>query len=230
VGDPVRVWLIDAVQPEAVVAALAGLLDDEEGRRAAAMQRAADRRRFTVAHGALRVIVGDWLGVPADRIRWRFGPHGKPEVDGVQVNLSHSGELTAVALTAYRAVGLDVQRVTAAGAAVALAERYFPAAESEFVAAGRDADERAHRFARLWARKEACVKAVGGTLAHGLPLPVAGEGVVRTADGPLRVTDLALGSGFCGSVALRGEAAYAVTQHQWQPGQHGDVPIAHSER
>jgi 4'-phosphopantetheinyl transferase len=229
-GDPVRIWLIDAAQPDTVVAELAGLLDDEERARAGAMRRDADRRRFTVAHGALRVIVGDHLGVPAAGLRWRRGPHGKPELDGragVQVNLSHSGDLNAVAVTPRRAVGLDVQRLMPAAAAVALAGRYFPAAEAGFVAAGRDAGERAYRFARLWARKEACVKASGGTLAHGLPLPVGpvtaelGEAVVGPADGPLpgpfRVTDLDAGPGFCGSVALAGDAPYEVRQAWWRP-------------
>src|SRR5436853_48947 len=83
-------------RPDGVVAGLAAGLDDDERARAQALRRDTDRRRFVVAHGALRMIVGDSIGAPPAEIRWRRGVHGKPELDGrwtgVQVNLSHSGE------------------------------------------------------------------------------------------------------------------------------------------
>ena len=129
-ADTVHLWLIDAERPDGVVAGLAAVLDDEEQARAQALWRDDDRRRFVVAHGALRMIVGDTLGAPPEEIRWRRGVHGKPELDGrwtgVQVNLSHSGEVAAVAISTSRPVGLDVQHVLHHTDPVAMAARYFP--------------------------------------------------------------------------------------------------------
>ena len=226
--EPVHVWLIDTARPDDVVADLVAVLDDEERARAQALRRDVDRRRFVVAHGALRMIVGAWLGAPPAELRWRRGAHGKPELDGrwtgAQVNLSHSGDLNAVAVSAYRPVGLDVQHLLHHTDPVAMAARYFLPAEARHVADGPDADQRAERFARLWARKEACVKAAGSTLARGLQLPVHGDGAAeavvvgepgRALPGPFRVTDVAVGPGFRGSVALVGADPFEVVSHRW---------------
>ncbi|MFD0746823.1 4'-phosphopantetheinyl transferase family protein [Phytohabitans flavus] len=111
--DEVHVWLVRSPLPALVLARLAGLLDERERARAGALDPVR-RRRFVAAHGAARLLVGARVGVAPQLVRWTFGPHGKPEVDGVRVSLSHSGDLAAVALTPARAVGVDVQRHTPA--------------------------------------------------------------------------------------------------------------------
>ncbi len=203
-------WLVDADQPEAVVQRLHACLDDGERRRAAAMRRDTDRRRFVVAHGALRTLTGRALSAPPADLTWVRGPHGKPELagtfTGVHVNLSHSGDLNAVALSAARRVGVDVQRVLPTLDWAAMAARFFPAAEAAWV-------DSADRFARLWTRKEAVVKAHGGTLTKGLALPVAGDGDVVVAGS--RVRDVAAPDGYRLAVAAEGEAAYRVVCERW---------------
>ncbi|NUS15709.1 MAG: 4'-phosphopantetheinyl transferase superfamily protein, partial [Streptomyces sp.] len=174
--DEVQVWLVPDQRSDRLVAELLADLDPDEQRRAAAYRSDDDRRRFVLAHGALRHIVAGQLGAPAREIRWARGPHGKPELAGpwcgAQANLSHSGEVAMVALTAYRPVGVDVQRVLPRLDAVAMARRYFPPREADFVASSPDAAARAARFARLWARKEALTKAHGGRLVQGLRVAV----------------------------------------------------------
>ncbi|BCB89156.1 4'-phosphopantetheinyl transferase family protein [Phytohabitans suffuscus] len=206
--DDVSVWLLRSPVPEAAVTVLARLLDGRERARAAALDPAG-RRRFVTAHGAARLLVSPWVGVAPELVRWSYGPHGKPEVDGVRVSLSHSGDLAAVALTPARAVGVDVQRHTPGLDTLAMSARYFPEGEADLVAASA---ERAADFARLWARKEACVKATGGRLAQGLSLPVAAGPVVG---GVYHVVDVPVPAGFAGAVALHGPEPVRVSTAWW---------------
>jgi 4'-phosphopantetheinyl transferase len=187
--DTVQVWLVQDQRSPSVPADLLAVLDAAERLRADACRSADARRRFVLAHGAVRHIVAARLGVPPAEIRWRYGPHGKPELagrwTGAQVNLSHSGELAVVALTPSRRVGVDIQRVLPHLDGAAMAHRYFPPQEAALVRAAPGPDVRADRFARLWARKEALVKAHGGRLTQGLRIPVTAPGALGEEEGAL---------------------------------------------
>lgn len=193
----VDVWLIDAT------ADAGGPLDDDERARLGRIPEPAERRRFTVVHGAARRIVAECLGVPGAQVRWTRGPNGKPAVEGhaLQVNLSHSGDLAMLAVTAGRPVGVDLQEIVPGLDVHAMAARFYPPAEAAAVAAGGR-----ERFAQLWARKEAVVKAAGDRLTRGLSLPVAGEPPPRVEHGgtTYTVTDVPAPPGFRAAVALAG--------------------------
>jgi 4'-phosphopantetheinyl transferase len=238
-ADVVRVWLVtddpSEPLPDRLLAELEAVLDAGERRRAAACRWAGDRRRFVLAHAAARHLAARRLGAPAGEIRWERGPHGKPRLagrwTGAQLNLSHSGAVAMVALTAARPVGVDVQRVLPHLDTVAMARRYFPPTEAELVAAEPDPERRAGHFARLWARKEALVKAYGGRLTQGLRVPVHdlgtaapgryADGCPPVGDGPdgwaggHRITDLPAPPGYRAAVALAGTAPYRVTRDRW---------------
>ncbi|MEO3930176.1 4'-phosphopantetheinyl transferase superfamily protein [Micromonosporaceae bacterium B7E4] len=211
-GDTVHVWRVGLAAPPATVRALEGILDDDERERMLRYGEPAPRRRYAVAHGAKRRILAGYLGVAPGDVRWRRGRNGKPELCGghrLPMNLSHAGDLALIAVTASRDVGVDVEQPRDAGTVVRLADRYFPASEARLVRAA-EPGERASCFARLWTRKEACVKAVGGKLAHGLGLPVA------AGDPPsLSVRDLPMPGRWIAAVALRGAAPFTVVEHDW---------------
>ncbi|HKN98985.1 MAG TPA: 4'-phosphopantetheinyl transferase superfamily protein [Pseudonocardiaceae bacterium] len=227
----VHVWLMRVDLPAADVAGLTTVLDPDERRRAALLALDANRRRFIAAHGVARVVIGHWLSVPADRIGWQRGLHGKPELtgtpQGTQVNLSHSGDLALLAITEHRHCGVDLQQLPAAPQAVRLARRFFPAEETRLVTAAADPAERVRRFGVLWTRKEACLKVAGGRLMPGMRLPVhgrptgAGAVVVRDPGGPLPgtylVRDLPAPDGFRAAVAVSGARPCPVVRHWWPP-------------
>jgi 4'-phosphopantetheinyl transferase len=227
-AEAVQVWLIEVDQPAAALAGLAAVLDAAEQARAAALTRADHRRRYIAAHAAVRLILADRLGLPASRIRWQHGRHGKPELAGpaaaaARTSLSHCAELALLAVADRRPVGVDLQRLPARLDVIRMSARYYPAAEARFVAAGRDPAERASRYAGLWTRKEACVKAAGGRLTEGLRLPVGGPGPVLVRDpggplpGPYLVGDLPVPAGFHAAVAAGGDRPYQVLR-RWWPG------------
>ncbi|MFB8199013.1 4'-phosphopantetheinyl transferase family protein [Kitasatospora purpeofusca] len=218
--DLIDVWLIPTDQPDPVVRALYELLDPAERARADGPDRRFGRR-FTVAHGAVRLLAGARLGRDPARLRWHYGPHGKPGIDGLAVNHSASGALAAVALTEGRAVGVDVEEVRDARVAVRMARRYFPAAEAESVAADPDP---AGRFTVLWCRREACVKAYGGRLVQGFGLPLDGPSPLLLAEpgalgpGPCRVEDVPAPGAFRAAVAAVGPGPATVRRRIWSPG------------
>lgn len=213
----VSAWLVGDVPP-AAVAGLLATLDDDERSRAARFPGAEARRRFVIAHGAVRHIVAGCLGAPPAELRWKSGAHGKPELvgewTGVHVNLSHSGARCLVAVSRDRAVGADIQRLVPGLDVVAMARRYFPADEAREVVGACDP---ADAFARLWARKEAVTKAAGGRLTQVLPLPTPPGAVVGVAASVYRVADVPAPDGFHAAIALAGADPFTVELNEWLP-------------
>jgi 4'-phosphopantetheinyl transferase len=216
VTDLVRVWLVPVDVPPATEASCRDVLDDGERARAAAFDRPRDRQRFTVAHGALRILAGRALDTRPAALAWIPGPYGKPELvppwSGLHTSLSHSGDMIAAAISTGRPVGVDVQHLVPGLDTVGLSARFFPPDEAEYVAAGRDASARSDRFAHLWARKEAVVKAVGGRLWSNLKVAVRNRDVVSCAEParPHRVADVSAPASFRAAVALTGTAPFVI--------------------
>jgi 4'-phosphopantetheinyl transferase len=228
--DLVRVWLIRLDVRADLATRLAGMLDDAERARAARLAHIGHERRYVVAHGAARVIIGGFAGVPAGQVEWRRGRNGKPELagrcGGIQVSLSHSGRMAALAIARDRRVGIDVQEFPATMDPVRMAERFYPPDEVKFVTAGATAGQLA-RFIRLWARKEACVKVAGGVLMQGMRLPVRGTGHILVHDpagplpGPYLVQDVPVPRHFRSAVAAEGAQPYDVLRQWWPPATQG---------
>lgn len=249
--DLVHIWLIPTDQPPPVLAKLAALLDDEERRRAAGHRSAVERARFVAAHGATRRIVAAQLGLDPAGFGWRRGEHGKPEPDiaaAARISISASSQIALVAVLepssaapasapAPREVGIDVERVLSDQEATRLADRFFPPDQAAYIAEAREEGGAAARFATLWCRKEACVKALGGRLVQGLGLHVRGDAplVVRfpatlaergsehgfraepDPDSEYRVSDVPAPHHFRAAVALTGAAPYQLRCHLWSP-------------
>jgi 4'-phosphopantetheinyl transferase len=114
-----------------------------------------------------RAIIAHYAGMPEQALDWRVGPHGKPYVANASVhfNLSHSGPATALAISLAGAVGVDLEYPRRIARREALLKRCFTDIERESVLAAHDPD--AHLL-RLWAGKEAVVKAIGRGIAYGL--------------------------------------------------------------
>lgn len=227
--DEVHLWHIQLDALQAAVDALASfeaVLDSDEAARRAAFRHALTRDRFTVAHGALRLILGNYLSLPATRIRLRRSDLGKPELDlpgsEVRFNLTHAGGHALVAVTTRGAVGVDLEFPRAGFPLKAFTRRYFPAVEHELVLSAPPA-ERMRIFLRLWTRKEAVVKAAGSRMARGTALPVHGTDdqiLVRVASGPLRGTwsaqDFDCAAGIA-ALAVASETPCRLAHFTWTP-------------
>ena len=116
--------------------------------------KAEDRKRSLGAGLLLNEILPRY-GVSPSGIR--VGADGKPVVEGIFFNLSHSDNLVICA-TAEKEVGCDVEKIAKAPEGVA--ERFFHPSEAEYVKAGMG-EERDHRFFRIWTMKESYIKMTG---------------------------------------------------------------------
>jgi 4'-phosphopantetheinyl transferase len=125
--------------------------------------------------------------------------------------------LIAVATSTTRPVGIDIQHLSLDLDLARLSARFFQPDEAAYVAAGGDANAQADRFAHLWTRKEAVVKAAGGRLWPNLAVAVRDRAVISCAEpaDQYRVADVAAPAGFRAAVALTGAAPFTVTVSDW---------------
>ena len=186
-------------------------LSEDERTRAARFVFARDRQRFIAGRAMLRHILGTCLGLEARDIVFRHGPFGRPEVDGIAFNLSHTQDLAAliVARDPRLALGVDIEALRPIGPEVA--EAHFAEAE---IAALRSLppEEREAAFYRCWTRKEAFLKALGTGLSTDLSSfhvtlgPSDPPRLLSCAGGDAadwRIFDIAPAPGIAGAVAIR---------------------------
>ena len=146
------------------------ILDAAERERVSRFKVSSARDQYVVGHGLLRIALGRYLRVNPPDIRFRAGPHGKPELDGTQnlsFNLSHTDDSVIIAVTRSGAVGVDVERVRKNLDPLDLATRFFSGQETAWLRSQPEPDRFASFFA-CWTAKEAYIKACGKGLSMGL--------------------------------------------------------------
>jgi 4'-phosphopantetheinyl transferase len=159
--------------PPDVVRALVPLLSDVERERASRFAFERDRRRFVLARGRLRQLLGVRLDVAPDSVRLVCGPRGKPALSpaftgsGLRFNLSRSEDVAVYAFARGREIGVDVEEVRVISNADAVVAQMFSPREIGvyFALAPRD---RPLGFFQCWTRKEAFIKALGDGLYYPL--------------------------------------------------------------
>jgi 4'-phosphopantetheinyl transferase len=163
----IDVWRIAVPSDAAALLPMRRLLDDAELQRADRYRQPADRARFVAARHALRILLAQRTGEPAHALRFVHNPYGKPALDGlcgVTFNVSHSGDQALIALSAGRALGVDIERIDQRFnwrdvAGIALNSGEQRAIEALPAAAQMLA------FLRCWTAKEALLKASGFGIA-----------------------------------------------------------------
>lgn len=163
----VHLWLCDTTQADDLDL---GVLDDEERARASHW-RGEGRSPSALGRSLVRHILS--LYTRHSPASWRFenGRHGKPALvaadPALEFNLSHSGRWLAVVVSRDTPVGVDIQEMDSGRPLARLARRYFSRAEVDELD-GLAEDAYLSHFYRLWALKEAWIKARGAALPTGL--------------------------------------------------------------
>lgn len=204
----VHCWCINLDVPPETSARLYTTLTADEHDRVARFRFRSDR--FVVAHGVLRDLLGRYLQIQPERIRYVFNAFGKPylspEFGGrLKFNLSHSAGLALVAIAAESDVGVDLEYLRAQSDYPDIARRFFSAAEADDLGAVPN-----HRYAEAfigcWTKKEAYVKARG----CGLASPA------NDITGATRWSIYALqpAPGYIGALVMEGHG-WRLSQWQW---------------
>ena len=149
------------------------LLSQDERLRADRFHFARDRSHFIHARAVLRALLGRYLDVPAEKVTFRYGRAGKPELSplshdtALHFNVSHSHGHLLVAIARNCAVGIDIEMIRPEMDIEAIAERFFSSAETQQLRALTGLDKR-EGFFNGWTRKEAYLKARGEGIGAGL--------------------------------------------------------------
>jgi 4'-phosphopantetheinyl transferase len=169
-ADEVHVWPIRLCAPEPIVQEFLGTLSADEQSRAGRFRFEHLRSRFILSRGALRRLLGHYVGCRPKDLAFRYQPKGKPAIAGsapLQFNASHSADLGLYAFTSGCEIGVDVEHVRAISDMEEIADRFFcPAESAELLSLS--AENRGQAFFRCWTRKEAYIKAVGDGLSMSL--------------------------------------------------------------
>lgn len=159
----VDVWIASLEPPPAVASHLGRLLSDDERDRASRFIHATKRARFVAGRAFLRLLLAREVGEAPEALRFRYGPNGKPALDGSRVdfNLAHSGALAVAAVApGGGGVGVDIERVRPLDDLEGTVRVAFtPAEAAPLLALAEPARLRA--FYEAWTRKEAVLKALG---------------------------------------------------------------------
>ena len=186
-----------------------------------------------------RRVLAHYCQLAADDISFRYGEHGKPELDQLepfcQFNISHSGGWIVCAVTDTAPVGVDIEDLERAPQVMKLARRFFHPAEAEMLESLPESEQK-DCFFDLWTLKEAGSKIHGHALAPTLQqrefelvsapasqprasirsLPSGGEVAFRCLLDPVPSQRLALGALWCAATAPRLRLRVLRDKNKWE--------------
>lgn len=208
----VRLWLVDLDTADDLGADRA-LLSSDEAARAERFVFERHRARFIVGRAALRRLLAEATGQPADSLVFSYGPTGKPALPGAVApwfNVSHSDRLGLVAITTRGPIGVDIERKRQIDDVLRLARTAFSENELRALEAVEPSDRHAAFFAG-WTRKEAYIKArgdgIGSLGAFDVSLRPEEASLLRAVDGDAERTRWTMASfapadGFAGALCV----------------------------
>ena len=177
----------------------AGMLSADEQARAARFRFDDDRTRWVAARIFLRTVLARYLAADPTQLTFEGSARERPRLSGpsqsgwLHFSLTHSGDLSLVAVARDRDVGVDVEVVRPNRDLRAIARRVLGNATAEALDA-LSAQDRVGGFYRAWVRHEARGKCLG----RGLVEPDDHQ------DKPSPpVVDLELEAPYVGAVAVR---------------------------
>lgn len=200
--DLVDVWVVpvDLVEPSKLIS----FLDTAEKDRANRLLRDHDRNRYIAAHAALRLVLSQYLQERPETLSFRQGNHGKPALskgNGVEFNLSHSGNMALIAVGLTHPVGVDIEHMEG-NAVEAIDSMALSQTERRYLMQMSNVDRVSSAF-QYWTRKEAYAKVSGKGLSEEFQALTC-LGPVGIVNGT-RIEDLFLGhADYAAAVAREG--------------------------
>jgi len=133
----------------------------------------------------LRPLIGAYLAIPPNEVRFFYSPRGKPfreDHHGLRFNISHSGEVGVFAFTTGCELGIDVESIRKIPNLEGITRAFFSRQEIKDLASV-EASLRTESYLACWTRKEAYVKATG----EGITVPLDRFSVSITPGSPPRL-------------------------------------------
>lgn len=217
--NEVHLWRASTRLPPAAASGLEGFLSNDELAKARRYRHDTDRVRYLASHAVSRLVLSRYVGIPPSSLTFSSGPQGKPTLEcdsnsPIFFNLSHSGDLTLLAISGDRAVGVDIEEIRGDLDVPALALAVLSNSELRLLHAAPAVAQRA-LFFRFWVRKEAVLKGCGlGLTMEPRRVEVvenvsAGDGSAETVlsggqPAKWRVREVEIGDRYAAAVAAPG--------------------------
>ncbi|MBT0654741.1 4'-phosphopantetheinyl transferase family protein [Geomobilimonas luticola] len=214
----VHVWLSPLTTDDDSLARFKNMLSRDELARADRLRDRRARENFIAGRGFLRETIARYLGREPASLRFETGDQGKPRLVGngpLRFNVSHSGGLCLLAVTAGCDVGIDLEQRRDDLPYRDMARRYFSPHERDELFSLPDG-EQLDAFYRCWTRKEAYLKGCGTgftqpsdsfdvSLLPGSPPALLGHRTSPDAPACWKLVDIPVPDGYCASLAIEGD-------------------------
>ena len=149
-------------------------LSAQEQEKALRFRFKQDRQSYTITHGILRAILGNFLDSGPGNIEFISNEFGKPSLKHgnreIHFNISHRSGLSALAFSTKSEIGVDVEKIEPELDFELIAKTQFSNDENRYIQSNQI--EARKKFYTLWTRKEAFLKAVGIGISENLGIEV----------------------------------------------------------
>lgn len=149
------------------------VLSQDECEKADRYKFEKNKNDYITARAILRKILGYYLTIEPEKIRFSYNPYGKPYLNlennknHLYFNLSHSGDLVLYIFSSDYEVGIDVEKLHCIDDFQNIAKGFF--SEAEYLKLiSLPHFQRQDAFFKCWTRKEAFIKAIGNGLSYPL--------------------------------------------------------------
>jgi 4'-phosphopantetheinyl transferase len=206
---------------------LSEVISRKEQETASTFRTSADAKKYTLRRGIVRNILAHYTHNTPEMVSFSTGKNGKPELDPdrasaeVSFNLSHTGEMVLIGVTRKRRIGVDIVKIDPSYRFRETAEYMLTPGEKAFLKSIEPA-LRQGVFFRIWAIKEAILKATGSTLAlmETTDLSEIIEDLLRSpkysmkyldAHPPFFIGQFTSGSGHHGAIAVESDNSLQIS-------------------
>jgi 4'-phosphopantetheinyl transferase len=169
----IHLWILPQDDPSFDFSAAGSVLSRDEVARANRYHRTGDASRYVRSRFRLRKLIEGYTGIRAKDIGFSYGAYGKPELSSsmlcrdIRFCVSHARDLTLLAFTVGRDVGVDVESTAMQAGLQDDIPRFLSKKERSALDAASP-DLRELWSLRCWTRKEACLKLLGVGVSVGL--------------------------------------------------------------
>ena len=168
IGHPeLHLWVLNLNELVKLMDMLKSLLNKDEQERANRFAFERDRNRFICFRGVLRCLQGRYIGQNPREVHLLYGEFGKPflKQERIFFNVAHSHNMGLIGISRSFPLGVDIEQIRSFPEAQLLSEQFFSDREKRMI---RQTKEDIKVFFRIWARKEAFIKALGRGLSQSL--------------------------------------------------------------
>ncbi|AFZ00727.1 4'-phosphopantetheinyl transferase [Calothrix sp. PCC 6303] len=212
--DDIHVWRIELERSESQIKQFAKILSEDERGRAEKLYFQQHRQRFVVGRGILRTILGRYLDVAPQEVKFDYEAFGKPVLSAefsdrkIWFNLSHCQSLALCAVSRDRPIGVDLEYARPITDVLVLAQQFFSASESALMRS-LPPHQKQQAFFRIWTCKEAYLKATGAGISQLQKIEITltpGESAKLNVP-DWRLLEISAGRNSIAAVAVPGTAA-----------------------